>query len=143
LSGSKRREAIGDSVSLEQKQCPVCGEVFETRVILFDMRLRGGMRRRTVTGWQLCPEHQALSEAGYVALVEATRADSLDSKTVQMEDTERTGQICHMKRESAKIVLGIDNPELDFVFVEPGVIQHIQEFCAAVVAAKITEKGED
>src|SRR3546814_20782436 len=57
-------------VSLEQHACLVCGARFDTGAILLDKRLRASMERHTATGWGLCPEHQKLSDAGFVALVE-------------------------------------------------------------------------
>src|SRR3546814_18826039 len=57
-------------VSLEQHACLVCGARFDTGAILLDKRLRASMERPTATGWGLCPEHQKLSDDGFVALVE-------------------------------------------------------------------------
>ena len=57
-------------VSLEQHVCLVCGTRFDTGAILLDRRLRASMERHTATGWGLCPEHQKLSDEGFVALVE-------------------------------------------------------------------------
>ncbi|MDN4290562.1 hypothetical protein OA805_00670 [Citrobacter freundii] len=57
-------------ISLEQHVCLVCGTAFDTGAILLDKRLRASMERHTATGWGLCPEHQKLSDDGFVALVE-------------------------------------------------------------------------
>ena len=57
-------------VSLEQHVCLVCGKAFETGAILRDKRRRASMERHTATGWGLCPEHQKLSDDGFVALLE-------------------------------------------------------------------------
>lgn len=56
--------------SLEQHVCLVCGARFDTGAILLDKRLRASMERHTATDWGLCPEHQKLSDDGFVALVE-------------------------------------------------------------------------
>lgn len=57
-------------VSLEQHVCLVCDTAFDTGAILLEKRLRQSMERYTATGWGLCPEHQKLSDDGFVALVE-------------------------------------------------------------------------
>ena len=57
-------------VSLERHVCLVCGTAFDTGSILLDKRLRASMERYTTTGWDLCAEHQKLSDDGFVALVE-------------------------------------------------------------------------
>jgi len=57
-------------VGMEQKVCPVCGTAFDTGTILLDKRLRNSLERKTVTGWDLCPEHAKLWKKGYIALVE-------------------------------------------------------------------------
>lgn len=63
-------------VSMEQHQCVVCHQLFDTGSILLDKHVRATLEPRTVTGRSLCPEHQKMKDEGYVALVavnEATR----------------------------------------------------------------------
>jgi tRNA(Glu) U13 pseudouridine synthase TruD len=75
-------------VSMEQHQCIVCGELYDTGNILLDKRLKKSMEQRTVTGTGLCPEHQKLKDDGFVALIEANE-----------QTKERTGRIAHLRKE--------------------------------------------
>jgi hypothetical protein len=73
-------------VSMEQRQCIVCGVVYDTGSILMDKRLRASMEKNTVTGTGFCPEHQKLKDEGYIALIEADPATD-----------KRTGNIAHIR----------------------------------------------
>lgn len=117
-------------VSMEQKQCLVCGTVYDSGNILLDTRivngkLRQSMERNTVTGYGLCPEHQELFDKGYIALVEATSPSH--GANLKPEDAIRTGTVCHLKREAADHIFNIPlDSKLPMVFVEPGVIGKLQ-----------------
>ena len=117
-------------VSLEQHVCLVCGTRFDTGAILLDRRLRASMERHTATGWGLCPEHQKLSDEGFVALVECDPQRSgspAGGGRVKPEQAYRTGRLAHLKREAFAQVFNVpiaaDQP---CVFVEPGVIEQLQ-----------------
>lgn len=69
-------------VSLEQHVCLVCGAAFDTGAILLDRRLRASMKHHTATGWGLCPEHQKLSDDGFVALHAQAYGESVDAVTL-------------------------------------------------------------
>ena len=56
-------------VALEQHQCPICGELFDTGNLLLDRRLKDSLEKYTVTGFSPCPEHQKLLDAGYIAAI--------------------------------------------------------------------------
>ena len=121
-------------VSLEQHVCLVCGARFDTGAILLDKRLRASMERRTATGWGLCPEHQKLSDDGFVALVECDPQRSgspAGGGRVKPEQAYRTGRLAHLKREAFAQVFNVpiaaDQP---CVFVEPGVIEQLQTMTA-------------
>ncbi|WP_261530687.1 ATPase [Burkholderia multivorans] len=121
-------------VSLEQHVCLICGTRFDTGAVLLDRRLRASMERHTATGWGLCPEHQKLSDDGFVALVEC---DPLHSGSpagggrVKPEQAYRTGRLAHLKREAFAQVFNVpiaaDQP---CVFVEPSVIEQLQTMTA-------------
>lgn len=112
-------------VSMEQKQCLVCGTVYDSGSILLDRRLRQSMERNTITGTGLCPEHQELYDKGYIALVEATSPSH--GANIKPEDAIRTGVICHLNREAADNIFNIELPKtIPMVFVEPGVIEKLQ-----------------
>ncbi|MCB1901010.1 MAG: ATPase [Rhodocyclaceae bacterium] len=121
-------------VSLEQHVCLVCGTRFDTGAILLDRRLRASMERHTATGWGLCPEHQKLSDDGFVALVECDPQRSgspAGDGRVKPEQAYRTGRLAHLKREAFAQVFNVpiaaDQP---CVFVEPGVIEQLQTMTA-------------
>ena len=121
-------------VSLEQHVCLVCGAAFDTGAILLDKRLRASMERHTATGWGLCPEHQKLSDDGFVALVECDPQRSgspAGGGRVKPEQAYRTGRLAHLKREAFAQVFNVpiaaDQP---CVFVEPGVIEQLQTMTA-------------
>ncbi|EKB27263.1 MULTISPECIES: hypothetical protein [Gammaproteobacteria] len=121
-------------VSLEQHVCLVCGTRFDTGAVLLDRRLRASMERHTATGWGLCPEHQKLSDDGFVALVECDPQRSgspAGGGRVKPEQAYRTGRLAHLKRESFAQVFNVpiaaDQP---CVFVEPGVIEQLQTMTA-------------
>ena len=122
-------------VSLEQHVCLVCGTRFDTGGVLLDRRLRASMERHTATGWGLCPEHQKLSDDGFVALVECDPQRSgspAGGGRVKPEQAYRTGRLAHLKREAFAQVFDVpiaaDQP---CVFVEPGVIEQLQTMTAA------------
>ena len=121
-------------VSLEQHVCLVCGTRFDTGGVLLDRRLRASMERHTATGWGLCPEHQKLSDDGFVALVECDPQRSgspAGGGRVKPEQAYRTGRLAHLKREAFAQVFNVpiaaDQP---CVFVEPGVIEQLQTMTA-------------
>lgn len=117
-------------VSLEQHVCLVCGARFDTGAILLDKRLRASMKRHTATGWGLCPEHQKLSDDGFVALVECdpqrNRA-SAGAARMKPGQAYRTGRLAHLKREAFAQVFNVPiEADQACVFVEPGVIEQLQ-----------------
>ena len=117
-------------VSLEQHVCLVCGSPFDTGSILLDKRLRASMERHTTTGWGLCPEHQKLSDDGFVALVECDpqRSGSPTSAArLRPEQAYRTGRLAHLKREVCTKVFNVPiAANQSCVFVEPGIIERLQ-----------------
>jgi hypothetical protein len=117
-------------VSLEQHICLVCGASFDTGAILLDKRLRASMKRHTTTGWGLCPEHQKLSDDGFVALVECDPQRSgspAGSGRMKPEQAYRTGRLAHLKREVFAKVFNVPIAAgQPCVFVEPGVIEQLQ-----------------
>ncbi|EPK7593154.1 ATPase [Pseudomonas sp. HMSC066A08] len=122
-------------VSLEQHVCLVCGVRFDTGALLLDRRLRASMERHTATGWGLCPEHQKLSDDGFVALIECDPQRSgspAGGGRVKPEQAYRTGRLAHLKREAFaqvfNVLIAADQP---CVFVEPGVIEQLQTMTAA------------
>lgn len=122
-------------VSLEQHVCLVCATHFETGTILLDKRLRATLERYTLTGWGLCPEHQALFDQGFVALVEFDPARSgspLPGDRFKPEQAYRTGVLAHLRREVFSEVFRTSlDPQLPMVFVELGTVSKLQALIAA------------
>ncbi|MFM5701041.1 ATPase [Aeromonas dhakensis] len=121
-------------VSLEQHVCLVCGVAYDTGAILLDKRLRASLEHHTATGWGLCPEHQKLSDDGFVALVECdpqrSGSPAVDGR-VKPEQAYRTGRLAHLKREVFTQVFNAPiAADLPCVFVEPGVIEQLQAMVA-------------
>jgi hypothetical protein len=117
-------------VSMEQHVCLVCGVSYDTGALLLDKRLRASMERHTTTGWGLCPEHQKLSDDGFVALIECDPQRSgspSGADRLKPEQAFRTGRLAHLKREVFAQVFNVriatDQP---CVFIEPGVIDLLQ-----------------
>lgn len=122
-------------VSLEQHVCLVCGTHFDTGAVLLGRRLRASLEHQTVTGWGLCPEHQKLFDAGFVALVECDpqRSGSQAGGRVKPEQAYRTGRLAHLRRTAFAQMFNVpvaeDHP---CVFVEPGVIDQLQSMVGIV-----------
>jgi hypothetical protein len=117
-------------VSLEQRVCQVCGATFDTGSLLLDKRLRASMERRTTTGWGLCPEHQSMFSAGFIALIEFDPLRSgkpKDGVRLNSEEAFRTGRLAHIKRSAFHAVFSVEiDDDQACVFVEPGIIDRLQ-----------------
>jgi hypothetical protein len=121
-------------VSLEQHVCLVCGKAFDTGAILLDKRLRASMEHHTKTGWGMCPEHQKLSDDGFVALVECDPQRSgspTDAARMKPDQAYRTGRLAHVRRTVFAQMFNVPiEDEQACVFVEPGVIDQLQSMVA-------------
>lgn len=117
-------------VSLEQHQCPICGEVHDTGTVLLDRRLRDSMERHTVTGWGLCDECDTLHKDGYIALISCDPAASTirNNRVHDMSDAYRTGEVVHLKRERwgdifrTPVPANKEGDPIPFVFCDQDVI---------------------
>lgn len=127
-------------VTMETGICPICGKEEETGTVLLDTRLRERFEMHTPTQWKLCAEHQKLHEDGFIALVEASNPP-LDVTRMQPGDARRTGLICHVKRNIATELFGLGGEvNLPMFFVEPGVIQSINNRVANAVEREQNQK---
>ncbi len=114
-------------VGIEQKVCLVCGQAFDTGAILLDKRLRNTLERKTVTGWDLCPEHAKLWEGGYIALVECDPQKSkFTGGTIKPEDAYRTGRIAHIRKSASDRIFDV-KMKSPVAFVEPGVVDALEK----------------
>ena len=108
-------------VSVEQKQCPICGIVHDTGLLL-DRRMRESLERFTLTGAALCGECQGKYDEGYIALVEVDPAQSPEGDTLKMEDAYRTGRIARIRKNLWPEIFDSPCPDMPMVFAEDEVI---------------------
>ena len=115
-------------VTIEQQQCIVCGEVFDTGSLLLDKRLRERFDHTTLTGWGMCPVHMKLYDDGYIALIECDeKYSAIVNNRVQPEEAYRTGTVAHIRKEIFTQIFDTSVPEQGIAFVEKAVIEKIQE----------------
>lgn len=103
-------------VSMEQRQCIVCGMVYDTGAILLDKRMRDSLEPKTVTGTGMCPTHQKLKDDGYVAMIEA------DEKTHI-----RSGRIAHIRAEVWPKIFNTPAPGGMVAYVENTVMDMLEK----------------
>lgn len=111
-------------VKMEQRMCPVCGKRHECGGLLLHTQLKDIPDDKTVTGYDLCPEHQTLFDDGYIAFVEVSNAHKRE--TLKMEDANRTGQVVHVRRTAASWMFSGIPEDLPMVFVEPEVVNFLK-----------------
>ena len=105
-------------VSIEKKQCPICGTLHDVGILL-DRRLKDSMEQYTVTGYDLCPEHKELHEKGFIALVVPAVSPAEGVTRLQVE-TARSGKYLHIKREVLKNIfvnVPAEHIELPMLFI--------------------------
>lgn len=118
-------------VSLEQKQCPVCGIVHDTGVLMQKRLSDPRLERTTLTGFGMCPEHQAKFDAGFIALIELSGEQPSPNATIKDTWTKRTGNLAHIKREAFARVFNVPEPTGPLCFMEVGVIDALQKLMEA------------
>lgn len=100
-------------VTMELRRCTVCGQDFDSGAILIDQKLRNRFDMHTLTGMGLCPEHEKLHKAGYVALVEIDpeKSHAGTKKILKPDEVWRTGTLMHMRRTVARQIFNVDVPD--------------------------------
>lgn len=118
----------GVNPSIEQAMCPICGKTFDTGSILMMGMNRGKeASRHTVTHLDLCPDDKQKLDDGYIALVAIDPEKSdLSDGLAKPESAYRTGALAHIRRPLAKEMLGIDDPDIPFVYVDEEVIKILE-----------------
>jgi len=113
---------------MEQHQCPVCGTTFDTGNILMHKRLKQELDTHTTTGVSVCPEHQKMSDDGYLALVECDAAKSGPmGATIHPKDAYRTGNIMHIRRSVAAEFFDREVTAKDvFWFIDQGAFDYLK-----------------
>lgn len=109
-------------VTLVQNICPVCGETFETGELLLDRTLKNSFDKYTVTGFSLCPEHNKMLEEGCQFFIEVRNPP--ESKTLTINDADRTGRYACMKKEAAQHIFGMETQEINFL--EEGILEKLE-----------------
>lgn len=106
-------------VTLEQKQCIVCGIMYDTGKLLLDTKLRNVFAQHTCTGYGLCHEHDMLYKRGYVALIECVN----DTQPVSINDVVRSGRVLSIPKQVLLLVADIEVPDnAPIAFVAEGFI---------------------
>lgn len=115
-------------VSMEQEKCLVCAKDFDTGTIILDRRLKNSLESKTLTGWGLCPEHDALYKSGYITLIGAdySKSDHLPNGNVKPEGAYRTGDVLHVKFELFEDICNVPRGDSPVMFCDPAVIEHIK-----------------
>jgi hypothetical protein len=115
-------------VSLERQQCPVCGVIHETNAVLFQKRIGEPMLNKyTLTGFGMCPAHQAKSDEGFIALIELSGDQPGPNATLRDTWDKRTGNLAHIKREAFARVFNVPEPKGPICFMQVGVIDALQK----------------
>ena len=116
-------------VSKEINQCPVCGELHCTGVLL-DKELRKRLEEQTVTGLQLCPEHDRLFQEGYIALIVTTDQPAAGKDTLTANAT-RTGDIAHVQRKVLQELTDLPEETLasPILFIDPAFLASLADLC--------------
>jgi hypothetical protein len=115
-------------VTLEQKQCIVCGETYDSGALLLDKRMREKFEMHTVTGLGLCEEHQKMKDDGYVALIGCDEAKSglMPNGNISPENAHRTGTVIHMRAEAWERIMNVPVPEGMICFCGADVIEALE-----------------
>lgn len=132
----------GVNPSLEQKQCPIDGKIYETGGILMLGRNKGEEApRHTVTGLQPCPDCQKLLDDGFIALVvvDSEKSGQKDiNGNLDPSKAHRTGDIAWLKKHVANDLFEADCSKLEMIFVDQQIHERLQQM--AKEAEDQTEK---
>jgi len=117
-------------VSMEQKVCIVCGQLYDSGSILLDRRLKQSMDRYTITGFGMCEEHKKLTDEGYIHLVGAdpTRSELREDGNMDPDGAYRTGDVIHIKAHVFEQIFNMPAPKGGVCFVDPQVISALKEY---------------
>lgn len=112
-------------VGMGHHVCPVCG-IKHDEVVLLDRRLRNTLTPHEFVGFKMCPQHQALFDDGYIALIE------VNSKPKDFQTADRTGALAHVRAEAFTKLFHLPVPEQGTAFVEVGTIKKLEELVATI-----------
>ncbi len=125
-------------VPMGQHLCVVCAQPYDSGAILLDRRLRASMERNTITGWGMCPKHEALRAEDMVALVacDGSKSTKNSSGNIQPDDAYRTGAVAHIKKYLWEHIMDVPTPEGMVGFCDDEVINLLQ------VMQQVGEEGK-
>lgn len=118
-------------VSIEKEICSVCGTSYNTGNLLIDKRMTESLKKETITGFGMCPEHDKMRENGYIALVEIDPAksqyyiDDEGHEKLKLEDAYRTGRYVHVTIAVAEKLFNIPVTKHPICFIQPDVFSRL------------------
>lgn len=128
-------------VAMEQHQCPICLETFDTGNILLETRfepqrfssegysrgpreLRKTLDPHQLTGHSPCPDCQKKLDDGFVACVETAEERPI-GETIARIEIARSGNIVWIKQPAFTQIFSQPVPNPPMIFIEPGVLEKI------------------
>ena len=136
---------------MEQKMCPITGELWDTGNLLVAKNTKEELDMYTCTGYAYSPKVEEMFEKEYCALVEmdeeATKeklkSKVLDDGKVTMLDAVRTGRVMYIKKELAINLFGEGVKEMNFIDEETfELLKKKQEDVSITKEEKTTRDGE-
>ncbi len=121
---------------MEQQQCPARGKLHETGAILMDRHMRNSFPGQyTCTGFGFCPDCQKRIDEGYVILIEVTNKPTCASQNMKVEEANRTGRVCYLKKQVAREIFGM---ETEMAFIDPKAFALLEKLGQQAVHEKET-----
>jgi hypothetical protein len=103
-------------VTLETRQCPVCGKEHETGALLLDCRLRETFEHFTSTGLAICTE---CKQDGYLAVIEAERIEG---------GVKTSGRVAWVREQAWSSLFQADPPACGFAWMDSTTFQSFADF---------------
>ena len=121
-------------VTIEQKQCVVCLEVFDSGALLFDGRLRDRFDHFTLTGLSLCEKCEGKKAEGFIALIEIDPAKSNGrGDRINQSEAYRTGRLCHLKKHVAADLFDCEITD-HVAFIDPGIFAMLEKLSCDIAS---------
>ena len=104
--------------------CPVCTKEHATGVLI-NQRLRNTLEPKTVTGWEMCPEHQKMKDEGYIALVGIDHAKS--DADLTLSGVWRIGMFAHLRELVWSQIFTVPPPPKKLCFVDKDTLELLEK----------------
>ena len=111
-------------VSQSVAVCPVCTKEHATG-ILCNQRLRNTLEPKTVTGWEMCPEHRKMKDDGFIALV-GIDPDKSDAG-LTLSGVWRIGMFAHLRESVWPSIFNVPPPTKKLCFVGKDVLELLEK----------------